>query len=139
MAGESVNVTGVPAVLVEAADLVLADLRDGDGPDVRLDFRAAPDDARSWRVDAVFADMTVGFEVAVSSQRCSAFTVAVADGLQQAFIERLWQARPQCPLHEHPLSPEDAEGQARWTCPTTGAWSCPIGAYHETTDRGGRA
>jgi hypothetical protein len=131
--------TGVPALLVEAAELVLADLRDGDGPEVRLDFQPAPDDARSWRVSAVFADMVVGFEVAVAPQLCSALTVAVADGLQQAFIEHLWQARPLCPLHAHPLSAEDAEGQARWICPTSGAWSCPIGAYHETTDRGGRA
>jgi hypothetical protein len=83
--------------------------------------------------------MTVGSDVAVPPQLCSTFTVAVADGLQQAFSEHLWHARPRCPLHEHPLSPEEAEGQARWTCPTTGAWSCPIGAYHEATDRDGRA
>lgn len=130
--------TYVPAALVEAADLALADLRDRGQPDVRLDFQPAPDDARSWRVDAVFADMTVGFEVAVAPQPSSALTVAVADGLQQAFIEHLWQARPVCPLHEHPLSAEDAEGQARWSCPTTGVWSCPIGTYHETIDRDGR-
>jgi hypothetical protein len=130
--------TDVPAALVEAAELVLADLLDAAGPEVRLDFTAAPDDARSWRVDAVFADMTAGFEVAVGRQRSSAFIVAVADGLQQAFIEHLWAARPVCPLHEHPLSASDAEGQACWTCPSSGVWSCPIGSYHQTRDRGGR-
>jgi hypothetical protein len=122
-------VTGIPAVLVEAAELALADLRDADGPEVRLDLTAAADDA--WHVDAVFAEHTIGFAVVVGPERSPALIVALADGLQQAFIEHLWAARPVCPLHEHPLSARELDGQACWTCPSTGGWSCPIGSYRQ--------
>jgi hypothetical protein len=125
--------TGVPDVLVQAAELVLADLLDAAGPEVRLGFEAAPDAARSWHVDAVFADMTAGFAVAVDAERRSALIVAVADGLQQAFIEHLRAARPVCPLHAHPLSAGEVDGRASWTCPSTGGWACPIGSYHRSS------
>jgi hypothetical protein len=80
--------TDVPAVLVEATELVIGDLLDATGPDVRLHLEPAPD-VGSWQVYAVFDDMTAGFAVVVRRERRSAVIVAVADGLQHAFIEHL--------------------------------------------------
>jgi hypothetical protein len=57
----------------------------------------------------------------------------VADGLQEAYIDEYWQARPRCPFHEHPLS-ADVDGDiAIWGCPR-GIWKRPIGSLTEDAE-----
>ncbi len=55
--------------------------------------------------------------------------VAIADGMQNGFIDALRTAVPICPGHPHPLRPQ-LRDVARWECPRDrNFWSCPIGSY----------
>jgi hypothetical protein len=60
-------------------------------------------------------------------------TVDLADFLQDQFFDQAagaWgQARPACPGHPHPVSPEEVDGDAWWVCPASGARIARIGEF----------
>jgi hypothetical protein len=51
----------------------------------------------------------------------------------QAHLHEVYgQPVPLCPEHDHALVPRVERGGVEWVCPD-GGWSCPLGAYEETT------
>ena len=60
----------------------------------------------------------------VGEERGAALAVHLAYQLQDQFFpesEGAWgEARPPCPGHSHPATPELLDGEAWWTCPRDG-------------------
>ena len=68
-----------------------------------------------------------------SAEHSDDLLVIVADRLQDAYIDLLWEARPRCPLHHHPLNADDIGDKPAWVCPKGTGWTRPIGSLG--TDR----
>lgn len=119
----------IPTELSDATSLALADLSRGSAVKARVTFDPAPEGPIAWRVTATFPDGTgIGFEVKLEDF-CH-LAVAVADGLQTAFIEQTGIAVPACPGHNHPMRARCLPGEGpAWTCPTAGGSLYAIGAY----------
>ena len=108
-----------PAWLVPVVASVLTDLGSKEPP---FDVTYAADEDTLGMVYAEYPDGThAGFGIDPSAS-IAQIAVAVADGLQTAFIESAsgWgEPRPPCPGHTHPMTAELVDGEAWWTCPTT--------------------
>jgi hypothetical protein len=93
-----------------------------------------PGDDSFWMVFLGQGGQGSGFGVSVEGESFVGVLVTVADRLQDVYIDHLWEARPRCPFHEHPLSACELDGEAVWACPAESGWKRPIGSL--ATDLG---
>jgi hypothetical protein len=85
-----------------------------------------------WMVRASFAMAETGV-FAHAGQAWPDLVATVADGLQEAYIDEFWEARPRCPFHEHPLDARVDGDTAIWACPH-GIWKRPIGSLADDAE-----
>src|SRR5688500_11362642 len=91
------------AVLRRAVELARVDLEVGGATGFSPSIAPQRDNPSWWLVD-----MTAqvggggGFGVSVEGESFGSLVSTVADRLQDVYIDHLWEARPRCPLHEHP-------------------------------------
>jgi hypothetical protein len=130
-----------PQWVREAVTRCLHDLQQPTVIDVPLD----------WVVDALFPDPKeidglFPYPDASGDRFSSPFArtgsdlvVACAELLQYQLFpesEGAWgEARPACRGHGHPAKPTVWDGEAWWTCPTTGQPLSLIGAYQHPVDK----
>jgi hypothetical protein len=113
-------VNELPDWMVEPLRLVLGDMG------------VAP---RRLRFDGEYVRLQAGGErIAVwtgEQDRGEDLLVLLAERLQDEIAETrdLWgEARPECPGHTHPCSPELIDGSAWWVCPRDGRRVARIGS-----------
>jgi hypothetical protein len=117
--------SSVPDWLQDAVERYLHDLQEPTPIRLRID---------TWEDGEALAFLErgggSGFWLATTN-RGPELVVELADFLQdQVFPEsrEAWgEARPACPGHTHPASPELVDGEAWWTCPHSGRRLCVIG------------
>ena len=116
--------------LERAAELAAADILAGTGGRVWLSYEDIGNGQlmvrASFRVGGtgVFANVGQAWPELLST---------VADGLQEAYVDEFWEARPRCPFHEHPLNATIDGDAAIWACPH-GIWQRPIGALTDDAE-----
>lgn len=110
--------------LQRAAEVAAADIVAGMGTRVRLSYEDQGDG--HWMVLTWFRGGGTGVFANVG-QTWPDLLSTVADGLQEAYIDEYWEARPRCPYHEHPLAATVDGDTAIWACPH-GIWKRPIGS-----------
>jgi hypothetical protein len=110
--------------LKQAAELAAADIVAGMGKRAHLSYEDQGDG--HWMVLAGFGAGGTGV-FAQAGQAWPDLLATVADGLQEAYIDDFWEARPRCPFHQHPLLADVAGDIAIWRCPH-GVWTRPIGS-----------
>ena len=81
-----------------------------------------------WHVEVLLDGFGGWLPVGSQGWSWPAFLEDVADRMSEEYIDLLWEARPKCPLHEHPLDAHSDEQSAWWSCPAAGtSWMRPIG------------
>jgi hypothetical protein len=113
--------------LKRAAEVAAADVVAGMDRRARLSYEDQGDGR--WMVLVHFGIAGTGVFANVG-QAWPDLLATVADGLQEAYIDDFWEARPRCPFHEHPLLADVAGDIAIWRCPR-GIWTRPIGSLTE--------
>jgi hypothetical protein len=113
--------------LSRAVELARADLEVGGATGFRPSIAREPGDDDFWMVYLGRGGQGSGFGVPVEGESSGSLLVVVADRLQDVYIDYLWEARPRCPLHEHPLAAREQDGEAMWVCPAGSGWMRPVG------------
>jgi hypothetical protein len=114
--------------LSRAVELVRADLEVGGATGFRLSPVRESGDDEFWVVYVGQRGQGSGFGVPVEGESFASLLVIVADRLQDVYIDLLWEARPRCPLHAHPLVAREHDGESAWVCPAESGWKRPIGS-----------
>jgi hypothetical protein len=118
-----------PAWLKEAAEAALADLQLPHPVALRLDYEAGG--ARLMVGEAGERHGAVGFWP--EDQRGAQLIVRLADYLQEQLFPETraaWgEARPHCPLHEHPAQAVELHDEPWWVCPTDGREIAMVGRF----------
>jgi hypothetical protein len=126
--------TADEALIARAVDLVRGDLESGGATGFGVSIVREPGDDRAWTVKVSDGPWRSGVGgLMPQGATATSLLVIVADRLQDAYIDLLWEARPRCPLHEHPLTADDIGDKGVWVCPAGSGWSRPIGGL--ATDR----
>jgi hypothetical protein len=124
-----------PSALVRrAVELARVDLEVGGATGFRPSVAPEPGDPTFWLVNLAAHGQGSGFGVSVEGEGFESLLATVADRLQDVYIDHLWEARPRCPLHEHPLNALELDGEAVWVCPAESAWRRPIGSLATDVD-----
>lgn len=113
-----------PTEFERAAEIAVADILAGMERRARLSYEDKGDGR--WMVLVRFGQGGTGV-FADTGQAWADLLSTVADGLQEAYIDDYWEARPRCPFHEHPLNATVKGDIALWACPH-GIWKRPIGS-----------
>jgi hypothetical protein len=119
-----------PSALVRrAVELARVDLEVGGATGFKLSVAPESGDPTFWLVMLGAPDgVGSGFGVSVEGEGFESVLATVADRLQDVWIDHVWEARPRCPLHEHPLNALELDGEAVWVCPAESGWKRPIGS-----------
>jgi hypothetical protein len=132
--------TGDPTVLEpgalvrRAVEVARLDLEVGGATGFRPSVAPEPGDDSFWMVFLGQGGQGSGLGVSIEGESFVSVLATVADRLQDVYIDHLWEARPRCPVHEHPLSACELDGEAVWICPGESGWKRPIGSL--ATDLG---
>jgi hypothetical protein len=118
-----------PSVLVRrAVELAGSIFELGGSTRFHVSIAPEPGEASTWLVYLEEGGQVSGFGVSIDGESLEGLVATVADRLQDAYIDHLWEARPRCPLHEHPLTASTLEGEAVWACPAESGWKRAVGS-----------